>query len=414
MRIGYLAPEFPGQTHSFLWREIRALRAMGVEIDIVATRPSPAANRPHSWCEQAIRETFYLHPLPATAALRAAADLRFSRETLGALRDDAASASASARRIALTLYASRLLKRARERQWSHIHVHSCANAAMIAMLARTMGGPPYSVVLHGPLEDYGEGQRAKWRRAEFGVVITKQLREEVDRELAGALPGGGIEIAPMGVDIEHFRRSAPYEPWAGHGPLRIVTCGRLHPRKGHRDLIEAVAILRRRAVDARLRILGEGDDRPVLEAKIRELGLQDFVSLAGACDEEVVRSALEESHVFVLASHAEPLGVVIMEAMAMGTPLVATAAGGVPEMIESGANGLLVPIQRPDEIVTAVLSIAQDPAVARRLGAAGRRTTESRFHSGVSAGMVARRLGLTPAASTPSAHRAASNMGAVA
>ena len=126
-------------------------------------------------------------------------------------------------------------------------------------------------------------------------------------------------------------------------------------------MIRALALLIERGIDAHLRIAGASDTSPAardyrtrLEQMIQEFGLTSRVRLFGAVSEEVVRAELAACHLFALASWAEPLGVAFMEAMAMETPVVATAAGGVPELIDDGVEGILVPPHDPVRLADAL------------------------------------------------------------
>jgi glycosyltransferase involved in cell wall biosynthesis len=252
------------------------------------------------------------------------------------------------------------------------------------------------MTLHGPLDDYGPNQKEKWRHAKFAFVITQKLLGEVNQELAGALPPR-IELAPMGVELGKFNRSVPYTPWTGEGPLRIFACGRLNPCKGHADLIDAVGLLRQRGIDARLAIAGEDEAggttyRKVLEAKLAESRLGDAVTLMGAVSEDKVRGGIESAHIFSLASIQEPLGVAIMEAMAMRVPVVVTGAGGVPELVDDGVDGILVPPQNAEVLASKLEAVARDAKEAQRLGEAGRHKVETKFSSERSAEMLAQML----------------------
>jgi glycosyltransferase involved in cell wall biosynthesis len=202
----------------------------------------------------------------------------------------------------------------------------------------------------------------------------------------------------MGVDLDTFKRTTPYQPWNGSGPFHLFACGRLNPCKGHDDALRALALVRGRGIDAHLAIAGQDDTqdmryRRTLDSLILELGLEGCVRLLGAVDEQIVRTEMERAHVFVLASLHEPLGVAIMEAMAMAVPLVVTREGGVPELVEDGTDGVLVDARAPDRIASALEGLAREPDRARLLGAHGLRTVAERFHSGVSARVIAECLG---------------------
>lgn len=393
LRIGYLIPQFPGQTHIFFWRELKALEARRVEPVLLSTRPPPPSLVAHDWSAGAAARTTYLVRRNPAAVLGALPRLPL-RDLLREARREPA---AWARDLILSLPAARLLMRtAREKGFDHVHVHSCGRAAAIAALACRMGGPRYSLTLHGPLPDYGPEQRFKWRHAAFATVITGKLRDEVAVALAGDLPAR-IEVQPMGVDVERMARDGPWQPPVADGPVEVVSCGRLNRVKGHQDLLEAVHLLRGRGHDVRLTIAGEDDDggtgfRRVLEARIEALGLAAAVRLLGAVPEAEVRRALLSAHVFALASWHEPLGVALMEAMACEVPTIGTAAGGVAELITDGEDGLLVPPKSPPALAEAILRIAGDPALARRLGAAGRARIVAGFSAACGADTLIRMI----------------------
>ena len=397
--IGYFIPEFPGQTHIFFWRERKQLQAMGLRPDLVSTHRPPSRLVSHTWSEVAARETAYLFPPSAGQVAGAVLELLragpagWIRCLRAIATADEPGLAARLRRLGLVFVGAELASCARAKGWRHVHVHSCANAANVGMFARLLSGLTYSLTLHGGLHDYGPNQKNKWRHSAFGIVITRRLKADLEENLKGFLPPV-IELAPMGVDLEVLTRGKPYEPWSGSGPFRLFSCGRLNPCKGHDDAMRALALLRQQGIDGHLTIAGQDDTqgcayRGMLDGLMQELGLAGSVRLLGAVAEDVVRDELERSHAFVLASLHEPLGVAIMEAMAMELPVVVTREGGVPELVRDEADGLLVDARAPGQIAAALGRLAADPALARRLGAAGRKTVVDGFHSGVSARVIA-------------------------
>jgi glycosyltransferase involved in cell wall biosynthesis len=273
---------------------------------------------------------------------------------------------------------------AKSRGWKHLHVHSCADAANVAMFASLISNLPYSITLHGSLTDYGPNQEQKWKFAQFATVITQTLYEEVNKLLMGHLPKK-VEIAPMGVDVFVFNRKNPYTPWNGNDPYRIFSCGRLNFCKGHADLIAAIDILKKQGLNVELEIAGEDEQggegyHKELETLIQQLGLNDSVRLLGAVSEDTVRAALERAHAFALASLHEPLGVAIMEAMAMEVPVVVTGAGGVKELVNDGVNGILVESEEPAQLASAIAKLSKDGELAIKLGKAGREKVMECFH----------------------------------
>ncbi|MCR9271768.1 MAG: glycosyltransferase family 4 protein [Rhodobacteraceae bacterium] len=386
LRIGYIVPQFPGQTHIFFWREIRALEAMGHEVHVFSTRKPPRRLISHDWSDRAIARTTYLghvDPLPAAVALAKLSTrglpLWMLREGPGFARDALITRAA----------AERLRREAAARGLDHIHAHSCGRVALIACFAHLMGGPRYSLTLHGPLSDYGPGQRVKWRHASFATIITRKILAEIEETLAGSLPERRI-IRPMGVDTEKLQRRTPYQPPEHGRPIRIFACGRLNVVKGHQDLMAATRQLLDQGVDVRVEIAGEDDDggtgyRIELEETLKRLRLQDHVKLLGAIDAGEVKDKLEESHLFVLASWHEPLGVAYMEAMSMGVPTIGTDAGGVPELITDGSTGYLVEPKNPGMLARTIRSLVGDPDALMRLSEAGRLHIVENFRASLGA-----------------------------
>ena len=387
--LGYLVPQFPGQTHIFFWREIAELEKRGVRVELLSTRHPPAGLVAHDWSAEAMARTTYLGKADMLAGLAALPRLPYR-----ALLSEATSGGgAMVKDIAVSLPAAqRLIRHCRARGIDHVHVHSCGRAALIAAIARQMGGPRYSLSLHGPLSDYGPGQGFKWRHAEFASIITRKLQAEMQAEMPGNLPAR-LFIQPMGVDTDVLSPAGPCRPVAEGGRLRLFSCGRLNIVKGHQDLMQAVRLLRDAGRDVALTIAGEDDDggsgyRKVLEARIAELGLSDHVTLLGAVDAARVRDEIRAAHIFVLASWHEPLGVALMEAMSCGTPTIGTNAGGVPELIRDGVDAVLVPPKSPEALAQAIAALAHDPDRAARLSLAGRARIVEGFHSGRGAEML--------------------------
>jgi glycosyltransferase involved in cell wall biosynthesis len=400
MQIGYLVPQFSSQTHTFVWREFLALKEAGLEIELISTRRPPQSLVSDTSVQEAAPRITYLREQFCRSLIAVLIELLRSGTPgwMNCLRAVLANRDDSrARQLVLVLLGATLAAVARHRGMHHVHVHSCGDSANIAMFASLLSGLNYSLTLHGPLEDYGGNQQQKWRHASFGIVITQRLLTEV-RSALGVYGPERIRVAPMGVDLSVFTRTEPYRPAVPDSPLRVFSCGRLNPSKGHAVLIEAMAILRSSGTDAWLEIAGEDEQggsgyRVQLSALIQAQAANGYVTLLGAVPEAQVRQRLESSHVFALLSDAEPLGVAIMEAMAMEVPVIATSSGGVPELIADGKNGVLIPPQDARAAAEAIHQLASDSKKAIRIGTAGRCTIVDRFQSTRSAEAIISELG---------------------
>lgn len=171
---------------------------------------------------------------------------------------------------------------------------------------------------------------------------------------------------------------------AGEGPLRVLFVGRLVERKGVEVLVRALArLLERRA--ATLVVIGEGPLEPAIRALVVRLGLTGQVALAGRVDDEALRRAYREADVFVLPAvvdakgDTEGLGVVLLEALRFGVPVIASRAGGIPDIVRDGDTGWLVPPGDPAALADALDRVAADPGEARRRVARGRVRVDERF-----------------------------------
>lgn len=394
MHIGYFVPEFPGQTHSFFWREIEALEATGLTVSLLSTRRPPSHVMPHSWATAASARTFYLHPPSAADATRTIARLpslaRFRRDILSfSLRD-------TAKLAALLPFALKLKAHCQRQGIAHLHLGSAGNTAAIAALSRHLGGPPYSLTLHNPVVVFGPWQDLKWNNAAFGVAITQDILDDLTAKYGASLPEE-VFVQPMGVDTDRFDRDRPYVPWRPGERLRIFSCGRLNRVKGHEDLVSALELLVSRGIDAEIDIAGEDDHggagyRKVLEQAIAKSAVSDRVTLLGAVDEAIIVERLNDAHLFVLASFSEPLGVAYMEAMSCGVPTIGTRAGGVPLLIEDGVNGVLVPPRDPQVLAQAIEALTVDPARADKLGREARETAVARFRATMGAERIYRAI----------------------
>ena len=372
--IGYLVPEFPSQTHAFFWREVRGMREAGQEVHLLSTRrPSDDACR-HEWAEEARTETTYVHPprwfsavgwmighpVQTVKALRYVAGLKETRF------------SERMKILGMALPAAELARTSVELGLTHVHVHSCANAAHLAALAHCLGAPRYSLTLHGDLPVYGTDHASKMGGATFVSTVTRPLQGQVTEQVG--LPSERVPVIWMGVDTQHFRPPAQPRRKPRGKPLVLSTIARLNETKGHVHALRALRVALDEGCELEYRIAGEGPHRNEIEAEIERLGLEDHVTLLGSISEEEVRGLLDASHAFCLPSFGlgEAAPVSVMEAMACGLPVICSIIGGTRDMIDHDVDGLLCEQQDEEALAEAFTRIAREPATRRRLGQAAR------------------------------------------
>ena len=237
----------------------------------------------------------------------------------------------------------------------------------------------------------------KFSEAEFTIAVAKWLLEQIRSDYPELAPEQAI-IGRHGVDTQKWYplkdsfRSQPE-------PFQAISVGRLHACKGHDVLIRSIKLLEDSNRQVMLTIVGAGPEEQNLKSLVRELKLTDRVRFAGSVSEEEIMALMNRSDVFVLASHAEPLGVVYMEAMASGVATIGTNAGGVPEIITDGQDGLLVPPDNEVALKQATELLMDDSQFRQQVARNGRKTTVERFDSRLGAAVLYEKLyGFSPLA----------------
>lgn len=201
--------------------------------------------------------------------------------------------------------------------------------------------------------------------------------------LTGGIPAERIRLIPSGVPTAHFTRKplvrervrAQYGV-AAHVPL-VVAVGALVARKGHSLLLAAAHILKEQGYDMRYCISGEGPLRPVLEAQAQTLGIAPEVQFIGFCSD--IPGLLAAADLFVHVPLHEGLGVAVIEALAAGLPIIASRVGGIPELIEDGKTGLLIPPRDSIALANALIRLVSAPQLAYTLAHTGQEFVRQRF-----------------------------------
>jgi len=223
-------------------------------------------------------------------------------------------------------------------------------------------------------------ERSRWRldiktaRAAFVVCVSSFAKRQV-MAVAPVERWRDLHIVHCGVDPSTYD-----EPTSEAGRFRVLAVGRLDKEKGLPVLLDAVKIVHDDVPALRVDLIGDGPERAALEQRVRELGLQEVVRFLGSQSQAVVRGEMRTSDLFVMASFAEGLPVVLMEALAARTPVVSTNIMGVPELVEDGVMGRLVPPADVNALAAAMVEMAElTPEARRAMGEAGRSVVEEHF-----------------------------------
>jgi glycosyltransferase involved in cell wall biosynthesis len=394
----YLVRSWPRLSQTFVLNEILAQERLGTELQICSlSRSGERLVQPQVHDVRAAvcfldeprgtREVVADHALVARTA-----PLAYLSTALFAARNPQLAAGyatcSTLRCLAHAVRVAAVLHRA-ERSGipvGHLHAHFAHDPGLIALLAHRLTGVPYSITAHARdlYQVPAAGMRARARAATALVTCCAANIEY----LRSVLPAGDLDrlrLIRHGIDLDRFTPA----PTAGRGPLEIVSVGRLVEKKGFPDLLRACHVLRHRLPGTpaafRLRIYGDGPLRAELTALRDRLGLRDPVEFMGERDGVAVLRAYRRAEIFALTpcvtTDGDRDGVpnVIVEAMACGLPVVATAAGGIGEIVRDGVNGRLAAPHDIGAVATHLHELVTDAALRQRLGDAGRRIVADGF-----------------------------------
>lgn len=379
VRMAYLVSEYPRISHTFILREVAALRELGFEIHVASINPP---DRPPNQLTAEEREesarTLYVKKSPflgiilahlramVTSPSRCVKALGFSLR-LGGLEPKTLLMS-----LFYFVEAVILVDWMRRNSLTHLHVHFATPAATVGMITSKLSGATLSITVHGPDEFYDVSRHQLSEKIEvcqFLCTIGKFARSQL-MKLSPVAQWNKFEVTPLGVSPEDFRARPPR---SRNGSFEILCVGRLVPAKGQHILIQAVNRLVKQGENVTLRLVGDGPDRDSLRAMVQDLGLTERVLLEGPVNQDKIQKFYQQADAFVLPSFAEGIPVVLMEAMAIEVPCVTTRITGIPELIRDGIDGLLVTPSDDEELAGVIARMIREPELCRQLGEAGRR-----------------------------------------
>lgn len=395
--IGYLVKSFPVVSETFILNEIRAMEGHGIPLSILALKPPPrtVVHRAATEIKSVVRLAPWHRPLgwPALAidhlrlwySDRQGYGAVFGREVgryLGAwVREPNAHRWVLLRkRLRRFAWAGWVARRTRQLGIGHLHAHYAGEPLRVAHLVKRLVGVSYSFTAHA--KDLYLAPPSRLRRrlgsASFavgchrhGVETMRRLLPERDR--------GKVRFIRHGIDLDLFTPRDPEEPGDETAVPMILAVGRLTAKKGFDDLIDACGELARLGVPFHLHILGDGSLKADLQARVSHLDLTDRVTLHGFVPQERLPQWYDRASVFAAPSkelangNRDGVPNVLVEAMAIGVPVVATAAAGIPEVVEHDVSGLLTEPGEPRSLAVALGRVLEDADLARRLARQARR-----------------------------------------
>ena len=413
MRVGYIVHTYPALSHAFMGREVAGLRKAGVEVHTLSIH---RAGTEHQMSEEDRREAaatdWILPPSPwrlARAHLRALTHpFAYGKTLRYALQQSPPGGRARLRQLFYFGEAIYVWAWARRHRLEHLHAHlgnvAVDNAWLASVFDRFVdrsGSWGWSFTVQGPTEFFAIDRFNLARKvgaADRVVCISDFCRSQL-MLLCPASSWDKLVIIHSGADLERYKFRPPRDRV---DRLEVLCVGRLVQRKGQALLIEAVTRLSQE-LPVRLTLVGSGPGEDALKQLVDRLGSGDVVTFAGPVGQDHLPAVFHEHDVFCLPSFAEGVPVVLMEAMASGLPVVATAIAGVPELVTDGISGLVVPPGRVDPLVEALASLARDGGLRQRLASAARAAVEEGFDSARCAARLAAEFETRPRAATPTA-----------
>jgi glycosyltransferase involved in cell wall biosynthesis len=393
--IAYLTSAYARASDSFIRGEVAQLRRLGLKVHTFSVRKSPACELVSDDIRREHANTEFLLdkgvvgrlPLAALKAL-VRSPAKFFRAARLALKCAPPGARAKVWAMAYLAEASLLATRLKATGVRHLHNHIGENSATVAMLASALSGVPYSLTIHGPGEFDQPTLLAldeKISRASFVVAVSEYGRSQLLR-WSRYPDWPKVHVVHCGVDDAFL--NPPLTPVPD--TPRLVCVGRLAEQKGQLVLVEAAARLATENVPFDLVLVGDGPMRREIEQAIGRHGLRDRVTIAGWLGGNAVRDELLRSRAMVLPSFAEGLPVVIMEALALGRPVISTYVAGIPELVRDGVSGWLVPAGSVDALAAAMREAVTAPAQRlAEMGRAGRALVRQNHDASVEARKLA-------------------------
>jgi colanic acid/amylovoran biosynthesis glycosyltransferase len=396
LKLGYVTSRFPKLTETFVLYEILGLERLGAKIEfypllreranVVHPEARPVAERAHflpflSW-PILMSQLHYLRRRP--------------RDYLGALKDLLKGTWGSLNFLVggigifpKVAHAARALE---EEGVEHVHCHFSTHPAVAGFVIHRLTGIPYSFTAQGSdLHVDRHMLCEKVAEAAFVVAISAYNRDLILRE-CGERWREKIVVIHSGIETDFFE---PTNTYRSDGRFNVLCVGTLHEVKGQTYLIDACRLLSQSGVEFTCQLVGEGRDRPALERQIAAAGLKGRIQLLGQRTRAEVLELLRAADVLVAPSvptkqgKREGIPIVLMEALATGVPVVASDISGIPELVEDDRTGLLVPPRDSAALARALQRLREEPALARRLGSAGREKVEREFDAYANAGRLA-------------------------
>lgn len=383
MRLAYFTNTYPRATDTFIRREVIGLRQRGLEVLTFSVRKTGAD---HDVDDEVINEkknTHYLLPCPPITLIKTHAralwrqPLQYVKTLVLAWKTSRPGIRGHVLQFLYFLEAILLADLVQTHQVEHLHNHLGDNSGTVTLLAAKFADISYSISIHGPhifFDGLHWALDTKTKHAKFisciGHFCTSQMMLYSDKE-----DWHKFNIVRCGINPEQFSFEAP----TGKAK-KLVYVGRLSAEKGVPVLFKSLAALKSQGYDFELTLLGDGEDRPLLESLVKEHQLDQHIIFGGFVDQTTIANTLRDSDIFVLPSFAEGIPVALMEAMAIGVPVIATYVGGVTELVIDKVTGQVVYPSDQQGLAQAIAYYIDNPDACQDIATRAREKVVNEFN----------------------------------
>jgi len=384
-RIAYFISEYPARSHTFIRREIAALRQQGLHIDVFAIRKPAQKELLDEADLRDAAETTALLPAKISQVLIAHWSLACRNPFVyfQTLKSALSHRLPGIRNLLWALFyfveAGLLAKSLLAGKHTHLHVHFAISCANIARLAARMGSMSWSLTLHGACDfEYPNGPllKEKIEEAAFTCCISRYGMSQAMRQV-GQEHWHKLQLSRCGIDPTRLPRVTKTFPREINN---LIYVGRFSAEKGQLGLLKAFANLVKRHPHLQLTLVGDGDDRAKIESTISNLGIANNVKLTGALPEQKTLEQIAAADLFVLPSFMEGIPVVLMEALSLEVPVVAPRVAGIPELIEDKVSGLLFTTAHWADLEAKIEHLIEQPELAQKLVEQGKLAVSREFY----------------------------------
>ena len=387
-RIAYLTSQYPATSHTFISREVAAMRNIGVQLDTFSIRAPSTAELEDDQIRAEASTTFVVLRQPPGDFLASHIAAFFSNpvgyvSTIGlALRHRPPGIRGLALSLAHFAEAVLLARELKRRRVNHLHNHFANSAATVGYLTTRLLRMRWSFTMHGISEtDYPAGLLLgrKIEAATFVACVSYFGRAQAMR-LVSPSQWNKLQVVRCGLPLGSMGT-----PGGTERSKQIICVGRLSPEKGHAGLLDAFAHVAPEVPDLQLVLVGDGPESAELRSIAKKLGVSERVTFAGRLGEDDTIGEIARSQMLVLPSFMEGLPIVLMEAMAVGTPVIASHVAGIPELVKDGESGLLFTPSDWRELACCIRRLASEKELRDVLAAGGRKRVAVEFESRTSA-----------------------------